>query len=268
MTERNSGFHSTAAMALGIALCSGIHAAHADTAAALSAIADTADRICGILATQGETSASKTTGDVHAELTGLARRLASVGVSASGDITSSAYQGILQQDLPATLRDIRECKLKVLDRLQATILPGTVASPGPGAPSPDLLQAPANATLLDTSKSVTQREEFGLYSCSNEPGQITCYVTVARMAPGQSDYTVEEMRPEQIKLVDNFHIEHHLRRAFFIDGLGTHHSTTNLSTGESLWLALEFEAGPRPISSARIVFAPYVGAGQLRGPVS
>jgi hypothetical protein len=71
--------------------------ARADTAAALTALADTADRICGIVSTQGEAGSSKVQGDIHAELNGLARRLATLGGSGSVDISSSKYQGLLQQ---------------------------------------------------------------------------------------------------------------------------------------------------------------------------
>ena len=134
-------------------------AARADTPAALAAIADTADRICGIVATQGESGSHNVQGDVHAELSGLARRLATIGGSATADITSSNYQGLLQQDLPTTLKDIRECKLQVLAKLQATLLPGTTQAPsGPNAPTADLLQAPANAPTIDTVRPANQRE--------------------------------------------------------------------------------------------------------------
>jgi hypothetical protein len=238
--------------------------ARADTAAALTAIADTADRICGIITTQGETGSNKVQGDIHAELNGLARRLATIGGSGKMDITSSNYQGLLQQDLSPTLKDIRECKLKVLQQLQAAVLPGTVQESGPGAPNAALLQAPANAPIIDSAKVPGQQDELGLYSCANQQTSITCYVILSRLKPGQSDYPISD----QYKLVDNFHIEHRLRKAFFIDGLGTHQQTTNLSTGESIWLALEFETAARPVSSARIILPTFLGGIQLRGPVN
>jgi hypothetical protein len=240
----------------------------ADTPATLAAIADAADRICGIVATQGEAGSSKAQGEIHAELSGLARRLATIGGSATADITSSNYQGLLQADLPTTLKDIRECKLHVFEKLQATLLPGTTQAAGPGAPTADLLQAPANAPTIDTVKPANQREELGLYSCTNEANSITCYVVMSKLVAGQQDYRIDAMRTDLFKLVDNFHIEHRLRRAFFIDGLGSHQQTTNLSTGESVWLALEFEPVARPISSARIILTSFPGSPQLRGPVN
>jgi hypothetical protein len=144
---------STAAFILGVQPGRAL----ADTPAALAAIADTADRICGIIATQGETGQSKVQGDIHAELNGLARRLATIGGSGSADITSSKYEGLLQQDLPTALKDVRECKLQVFDKLQAVILPGTAPASGPSSPTPDLIQAPSNAQVVDTTKSMTSR---------------------------------------------------------------------------------------------------------------
>jgi hypothetical protein len=240
--------------------------ADADTAAALTAIADTADRICGIVQTQGEAGSSKAQGDIHAELNGLARRLATLGGSGSIDISSSKYQGLLQQDLPTALKDLRECKLKVFQQLQAAILPGTAQQSGAGAPSPELVQAPANAPTVDTAK--TFYEELSLFSCTNEANLISCYVVLSRIAAGQQDYSINSLGTDKVKLVDNFHIEHRLRRAYFIDGLGSHQQKTNLSTGEGVWLALEFDPVARPISSARIIFGSLYGPPQLRGPVT
>jgi hypothetical protein len=50
------------------------------------------------------------------------------------------------------LEGIRDCKLQVLKNLQTTLLPGSAPVAGPGAPSSDLLQAPANAPSLDSAK--------------------------------------------------------------------------------------------------------------------
>jgi hypothetical protein len=156
----------------------------------------------------------------------------------------------------------------VFQQLQAVILPGTAQQSGAGAPTPELLQAPANAPTVDTARTSDQSVEIALFSCTNETNSILCYVVLSRIAAGQQDYSINSLRTDQFKMVDNFHIEHRLRRAYFIDGLGSHQQKTNLSTGESVWLALEFDPLARPISSARIIFVSLWGAPQLRGPVS
>jgi hypothetical protein len=244
-------------------------------AAALSAVSDTADRICGIVATIGQSDSTKVSGDVHAELTGLARRLASAGVSGAGDITSTNYQNVLQTDLAATLKDVRDCKLKVFERLAATTLPGVpLPSTGRGAPSEELLRSPSSAPLVDFVKNYSGLE-LGLYNCFNvpapaanarAPGSIACYGTATKNAQGAFDYHIEHLFPQQTKLVDNLHIDHRLRRAFFLDGVGRAQPIMNLSAGESIWWSLEFEPGPQPVSSARIVLG--YGQLQLQSPVS
>jgi hypothetical protein len=115
---------------------------------------------------------------------------------------------------------------------------------------------------------MSRTENYGLYSCTNDTSVITCYVVLTKTSSGPSDCDVDNMATKRVKLVDNFHIEHRLKRSYFIDGLGTHRQQTNLSAAESIWLVLEFEPAPRPISSARIVLAPYPGAPQLGGSVS
>jgi hypothetical protein len=245
----------------------GMPAAYADTGSQVGAIADTADRICGIVTTQGEASSTKVQGDIHAELNGLAKRLATIGGSGSGDITTSSYQGLLQTDLASSLRDVRQCKLQVFKTLQHTILPDSAGKLALGAPGPDLLQAPGNANTVDTTKSLDQQSNWSLYSCFNEERFITCYIVITRIAALARDYKIDESNASNIKLIDNYHIEHHLRQAYYVDGLGNRQKEVNLSTGESIWLTLQFDGGPRSISSARIVFSLYGQITQLRGAV-
>jgi len=245
----------------------------ADTPAVLTAIADTADRICGIVAAEGQTQSSKISGDVKAELSGLARRLASVGISGAGDITSSSYQGILQQDLPIALKDVRECKLKIFDKLAGTLLPGVAAPSSAQAPPADLLQSPLLAPVIESAANYGGGN-IGLYSCVNAHSQsttsggaiisINCYGIFTRTNQGHEDYPIDYLFPEDTRLVDNFHLNHRLKRAFFLDGLGNHQKTVDISTDESIWWMLEFEPGPRQPSSTRLIFRDQ----QFRSPVN
>jgi hypothetical protein len=98
-------------------------------AQALQEINDPADRLCGNVATSGRTNAASATPGVKAELNGLAKRLADLGVSASGSTSSSSYEGVIQQELPTALRDVRECKLKVFQTLQEKLLPDARSPP-------------------------------------------------------------------------------------------------------------------------------------------
>jgi hypothetical protein len=93
-----------------------------DVSRALQEITDTADRLCGNVATSGQTNSLKASGDVKAELNGLVKKLADIGVSASGETNSSAYEGVVQQELTTALQDVRKCKLKVFNTLQEKLL--------------------------------------------------------------------------------------------------------------------------------------------------
>jgi hypothetical protein len=89
---------------------------------ALTAITDAAEKICGSVPTSGEQDNVVVKGAVAAELGGLAKKLANLGISATGDITSKTYEGLLQGDLPAAIKDARGCKLHIFDTLQERLL--------------------------------------------------------------------------------------------------------------------------------------------------
>ena len=56
------------------------------TAQALDLITKTADRICNVVSTKGEAESAEVKGQVKAQLSGLAAKLADVGVSVTGSI--------------------------------------------------------------------------------------------------------------------------------------------------------------------------------------
>jgi hypothetical protein len=94
----------------------------ADTAQqALKEITDTADRLCGVVATSGRSDSVKVKGDIKASLSGLAKKLADLGISGSGEVNTSSYEGVVQQELAKTLNDVRECKVQVLNILAKMI---------------------------------------------------------------------------------------------------------------------------------------------------
>jgi hypothetical protein len=98
------------------------YGASLDVQQALDLITNTADKICNVVSTRGEAESSAAKGEIKAQLGGLAAKLADVGVSGSGSITSDQYQNVLRQDLGAALQNNATCKLKVFDTLQAKLL--------------------------------------------------------------------------------------------------------------------------------------------------
>jgi hypothetical protein len=114
-------------------------AAHADSAQILKEITDTATGLCGEVAQSGHADTIKATGDVKAELSGLAKRLANLGVSGTGEINSTEYQGVVQQQLAATLQDVRNCKITIFNTLQQKLLPDAASPPQQPTRDPNAL---------------------------------------------------------------------------------------------------------------------------------
>jgi hypothetical protein len=122
------------------------------TAQALNLITQTADRICNVVSTKGEVESSDVKGQVQAQLSGLAAKLASVGVSGTGSINNEQYQNVLRQDLASTLHDNTECKLKVFQTLEAKLLPETsqaVSPPHQANPAPTTAASSDQIAWLD-----------------------------------------------------------------------------------------------------------------------
>ena len=71
---------------------------------------------------QRQADSSEVNGNVTAQLRGLASKLADLGVSGTGRISSEQYQNVLRSDLAATLKDNAACKLKVFETLQTKFL--------------------------------------------------------------------------------------------------------------------------------------------------
>jgi hypothetical protein len=99
----------------------------ADSAQILTQISDTADRLCGNVGESGHSTNTEVKGDVKAELNGLAKRLAELGLTGTGTIRSEEYEGVLQQDLTENLKNVRDCRLKVFSYLQDKLLPAQPA---------------------------------------------------------------------------------------------------------------------------------------------
>jgi hypothetical protein len=87
------------------------------TTESLKLITDTADKICGVVVAAGEAQSVKVSGDVKAQLSALAKKLADLGLSGTGDFDTDSYVGVLRTDLAATLKAQSDCKSKIFDKL-------------------------------------------------------------------------------------------------------------------------------------------------------
>lgn len=98
---------------------------------AVALITDTADKLCVNVDQSGSKTSAEINGEVKTELSGLVKKLASIGVSGQGKIDANEYRGVVQDQLGGTLRDIRACRLKVFEVLQAKLVPGLARPSSP-----------------------------------------------------------------------------------------------------------------------------------------
>jgi hypothetical protein len=101
-----------------------VRAQMADVELLLHLIADTADRICGVIKDEGSAGTATARGVLNVELQGLALQAGTAALQATGGITSEQYKGVLREQLGPVLGKTTDCKLKVFDSLQDKLLPG------------------------------------------------------------------------------------------------------------------------------------------------
>ena len=89
---------------------------------ALALITQTADGICGIVKTAGSYQDLKVKGDVKAQLSGLFKQLADLGISGAADYDTDQYEGFIRSDLASTFEHTADCKFKVFDKLQEKMI--------------------------------------------------------------------------------------------------------------------------------------------------
>lgn len=167
-----AGRNAKCGMAITATLGLSAMAAFAETKSALQEITDTADRICGIVATSGSSQSVKATGEIKAELNGLVKKFANVGGSLAGGIDSATYDGLVQTALPKALEDLRSCKLSVFLVLQKKLLPET-------AP-PDAVSSPVVQPASKAAGDATTRGDEGKVFLLREPMPL-------RRRPGSYD---------------------------------------------------------------------------------
>ena len=107
--------------------------ARADNGSALNEINSTAERLCGSVTPSGRSNNVQVTGEVKAELSGLAKKFAGLGISGTGALITNEYEGVLQQELATALRDVRTCKMEIFNTLQKKLIPDTPPTRNPNA---------------------------------------------------------------------------------------------------------------------------------------
>jgi hypothetical protein len=92
-------------------------------AEAIQTIIGTAERLCGSIAQSGSSTSVEVKGDVKVELNTLLKRLADLGIAGAGSVTMESYEGVLQNELAAALKDEHTCKMSIFKALLNRLVP-------------------------------------------------------------------------------------------------------------------------------------------------
>lgn len=96
----------------------------------LKTIGDFAERICPKVPLEGSSSTMELSVSAKAELAELLKKLSALGIQGAAKYQVSQFQGLVQKDLLAAMRDSTDCKLNVSNSLMGKLLgAAVVASP-------------------------------------------------------------------------------------------------------------------------------------------
>ena len=120
---------STVIVALAITLLLGGESVNAGTdlkaqQEALNLIADFADRFCKDVPLTTTAESIELSGKAKAELNGLLKKIADLGIEGAGKYQSSKSNGLLQKDLLEARKDSTNCRLKIWEDLEKKLLTG------------------------------------------------------------------------------------------------------------------------------------------------
>lgn len=87
----------------------------------LNIIADFAGRICSDIRLEGSGSTVELNGEAKAELKGLLKKFANLGIGGTGKYEETAWNGVLQKDIANILQKNADCKLKIVELLKDKI---------------------------------------------------------------------------------------------------------------------------------------------------
>lgn len=118
MSVRKQILYAIAAVSLATAASRDVSAQTLDSQQrVLDAITSAADRICNVIKIESTTESVKGTTEVKTELRGMIKLLGDLGINVQGSYNTESYAGVLQAELPSTLKNGADCKLRVLDKL-------------------------------------------------------------------------------------------------------------------------------------------------------
>ena len=106
-----------------------------DNEKALNMIADFADRLCKDIPLQGHGENLELSGSAKAELNGIIKKLANLGIDGAIKYQNTDYEGLLQKDLVNALKDSTNCRLQIWSDLKDKFISSNIP-PAPPAIDP------------------------------------------------------------------------------------------------------------------------------------
>jgi hypothetical protein len=88
----------------------------------LNTITTAADRICNVIKIGSTAESVKGTDETKAEVRGLIKQLADLGINVQGQYSVESYTGVLQAELAKTLKNRADCRPQALDKLVDCLL--------------------------------------------------------------------------------------------------------------------------------------------------
>ncbi|MDU9393344.1 hypothetical protein [Pseudomonas sp. zfem002] len=85
-------------------------------ASCLDEVSSFAEKICGEIKTDGDSSTTVISGELEAELSGMIRKvLGNAKAGTEGKHITDAYKNVLRNDLPQELKSVRQCRMKMVE---------------------------------------------------------------------------------------------------------------------------------------------------------
>jgi hypothetical protein len=101
---------------------------------ALKAIGDAAERICNSVSTTGNSSNIELSGKAKAELAGVIKSVADLGIEGAGKYQTGEYSNVLQKDLAQAIKSNADCRQTVFNTLVDRMIPSRASPNAPPTP--------------------------------------------------------------------------------------------------------------------------------------
>lgn len=110
---------------------------------ALEMIASFADKLCVSPPLKGKSTKQEISGSINAELKGIVKKIADLGITGAAKYNNSEYEGVLQADLVEIINNTNECKNEVSKRLERILIKGDTINNKPTKKSNTFSKQPA-----------------------------------------------------------------------------------------------------------------------------